>query len=459
MDTDPKFIEAAKTVLANNDRGQWTIPAHGLYPHQWLWDSCFIAIGLRHYNPQRAATELKSLFRGQWRNGMLPHIVINPNARHWADESFWKSQDADGAPAGQPTSGMTQPPMVAIAALAVAQKLPQAEAQVFLKSLYPKILAYHNWIYQERVPSNAGLAVLIHPWETGLDNSPGWQKLIKKFSPLWVTTFLSLGLSKLVERFRRDTKEVPSSQRLTYEEAVKLLALSFYARRRHYDSKKIIRQSRFTVESLIFNCILIAANRALGQIAQIISEDIPAGLSLGFGQTVSGLESLWDVQDMQYHPRAYKSQKLLGASITTFLPLYAGSISRERAAQLVSLLKDSKQYWPDFPVPSVSIASSDFDEDRYWKGPAWINMNWLIVQGLLNYGYDKEARDLYSRSRAMVGKSGFHEYFSAFSGEGYGSNDFSWSAALFLDLALDGRLSGGSESAAEPMVNEQTNNT
>ncbi|MBP7858186.1 hypothetical protein KA016_03930, partial [Candidatus Saccharibacteria bacterium] len=33
--------EQAKQILGANDRGNYTIPAENLYPHQWLWDSCF----------------------------------------------------------------------------------------------------------------------------------------------------------------------------------------------------------------------------------------------------------------------------------------------------------------------------------------------------------------------------------------------------------------------------------
>ncbi len=49
----------AQDVLERNRCGTWTCPARGIYPHQWLWDSCFIAIGLARYDPERAAGELR----------------------------------------------------------------------------------------------------------------------------------------------------------------------------------------------------------------------------------------------------------------------------------------------------------------------------------------------------------------------------------------------------------------
>jgi hypothetical protein len=54
MSETPDILDRAEAVLRANDRGTYTIPAGDLYPHQWLWDSCFIAIGIRHYDVERA---------------------------------------------------------------------------------------------------------------------------------------------------------------------------------------------------------------------------------------------------------------------------------------------------------------------------------------------------------------------------------------------------------------------
>src|SRR5688572_25815882 len=123
------LIKQAKSVLHANDRGRWTVPSPKLYPHQWLWDSCFIAIGLKHYDVQRAAIEIKSLFRGQWKNGMLPNIIFTPGAEYWAGPSYWQSQISEFAPDEISTSTITQPPLPAIAAWEVSQKMSEPEAR------------------------------------------------------------------------------------------------------------------------------------------------------------------------------------------------------------------------------------------------------------------------------------------------------------------------------------------
>ena len=91
MSDSSELVDQAEQVLEKNDRGLYTIPAHGLYPHQWLWDSCFIAIGQRHYDVERAKMEIMSLLRGQWANGMVPHIIFTPGKKQAMHHGIWNS--------------------------------------------------------------------------------------------------------------------------------------------------------------------------------------------------------------------------------------------------------------------------------------------------------------------------------------------------------------------------------
>jgi hypothetical protein len=109
----PDIATQAKEVLNNNDRVKYTVPAENLYPHQWLWDSCFIAIGLRHLDVDRAQTELTSLTRGQWSNGMLPNMIFSDEPHYRRDRAVWRSWISPYSPDDVATSGITQPPMLA----------------------------------------------------------------------------------------------------------------------------------------------------------------------------------------------------------------------------------------------------------------------------------------------------------------------------------------------------------
>src|SRR5205814_4601976 len=98
--------------------------AGDLYPHQWLWDSCFIAVGLRHLDVERAKLEILSILRGQWSNGMVPHMIFTPGPGYRQKRDIWRSWLSPFAPDGVLTSGITQPPLLAEAIVRIGEKLP-----------------------------------------------------------------------------------------------------------------------------------------------------------------------------------------------------------------------------------------------------------------------------------------------------------------------------------------------
>src|ERR1700694_5664358 len=198
------LAQRAQHVLDRNRRGDWTCPSRGLYPHQWLWDSCFIAIGLARHDPQRAASELRALFRGQWSNGMLPHMIFAEDTRDVGSKRIWHSKKNPHAPRDVETSCITQPPLAAVAAWRVAQALPTPDRSRFLADLYPKLVEYHRWLYRERDLHHRGLVTLIHPWECGLDTTPPWMEALRQMSePWWVRWALRLRLARVARLFRR----------------------------------------------------------------------------------------------------------------------------------------------------------------------------------------------------------------------------------------------------------------
>src|SRR5436309_2948129 len=101
----------ALEVLEANWRGASTVPSPALYPHQWSWDSACIAIGYSHLNQERAEQELRSLFAGQWRNGLLPHIVFADGQDYFPGPEFWRTSLSPDAPRNRHTSGIVQPPV------------------------------------------------------------------------------------------------------------------------------------------------------------------------------------------------------------------------------------------------------------------------------------------------------------------------------------------------------------
>ena len=122
MAFDPSFAPTqlaarAAYLLRGNDLGVMTSAAPLLYPHMWSWDAAFVSIGLASLTVERAVVELDTLLSAQWANGMIPHIVFaNGVDGYFPGPARWETAAlAVNAPRSRETSGITQPPVHAIA--------------------------------------------------------------------------------------------------------------------------------------------------------------------------------------------------------------------------------------------------------------------------------------------------------------------------------------------------------
>src|SRR5689334_9149061 len=203
MMSQAEMRSKACAVLRLNDRGEFTTPSHNQYPHQWNWDSALIALGLSHFDLPRARTEIRALLRAQWRDGMVPHIIYHLGASdYFPPPDFW--QTASLAHGGAiASSGLTQPPVLASVVRILHERSGDgAEALEFLREVFPALRGWHRWLHQARCPDGSGLPCLIHPWESGTDNSPRWSAAMDRIDP-----------RDLPEFRRRDTIHVAADER------------------------------------------------------------------------------------------------------------------------------------------------------------------------------------------------------------------------------------------------------
>jgi hypothetical protein len=363
-------------------------------------------------------------------------MIFDPQANHFTGPHIWQSKISSYSPQKINTSGITQPPLLAEAVWRVGEQLKKSERIEFFVEMFPSILSYHQWLYRDRDPRAEGLVVLVHPWETGLDNTPPWMEEINhNATPLWIKLVKRLKLYTLLDLFRQDTKLVPASERINTSISLVLYHVQRRLRRKRYDSMEILRRSHFAINDVFYNSILIRNNQILEDIALEIDETIPVNLRGSFEKASKALETLWSEEDGRYYSRNYVTKEWMRSSyIGELLPLYSGVISKSRAKLLVNKLNDKLDYSTRYPVPSVSVSSTSFHSMRYWQGPTWINTNWLIIDGLRQYGYFEEASKIKQSSIDLVTQHGFREYFSAIDGQPSGAFDFSWTASLIIDL-------------------------
>jgi hypothetical protein len=436
------LVQQAKAVLEGNWLGYATKPAPRLYPHQWSWDSAFIAIGYAHYNQARAEQELRSLFRGQWANGMLPHIVFNPTATDYAPgPEFWQIERSPHAPAMH-TSGIVQPPVHATAAWRIYRNgRDQSSARALLQELFPKLHAWHAYLYRERDADGDGLVYIRHPWESGQDNSPIWDRVLAQI----VLT------PDAVPSYRRvDTSIVQSDDRPSNDEYDRYAYLVKLFRDHAYDEAAIRAACPFLVQDVLFNTLLVQANNDLAKIAAELGEN-PRPFVAWAQQTAAAMNAkLWVAEDDHQHATYFDYDLVAQAPIHAhvaagFTPLFAGVPSDAQARQILATLnacgfcKLDAMCWA---VPSYDKQEPGYSARRYWRGPIWLNVNWLLYHGLQRYGCNEYAARVKHTIIELPRLHGFYEYFDPDLGHGYGSPQFSWSAALLLDVLLSDTTTG-----------------
>jgi neutral trehalase len=152
-------------------------------------------------------------------------------------------------------------------------------------------------------------------------------------------------------------------------------------------------------------------------------------------------DRFWDERRGLYLDYNLRSGKPIPVNTAmTFLPLFAGLATPEQARRLIDAhWLNPAEYATgaglQYCLTSVSRDEPTWEPRRYWRGPIWINLNWLVAEGLRRYGYIDLAQRLYHDSLELLRRSGFREYYDPRDGSGCGSMDFSWSAALALELS------------------------
>ena len=425
MSIDPRdktLLAEAEAILRDNDRGTYTIPTKGLYPFQWNWDSCLTAVGLRHLDEARAWTEIETLLAHQWPDGMVPHIVFHqPDDGYFPGPAMWST----GRPT--PTSGITQPPvlgMVLDRLYAEARDKPMARERV--AALIPKTDAWHRWFYANRDPAGTGLVAILHPWESGRDNSVDWDAALARVPCEGVASYR-----------RRDTEHVAAAERPTKAEYDRYLWLVQRFRELGWDNARLHEASPFKVVDPGFNAILVRSDEALAGLADMLGlVEIAAAASQRVAKARGAFAMLWSDDAGQFlcFDRA-SGERIESPSVGGLLPALAGLGDTDRLAATIRRWRRHVA----FGVPSHDPADPRFEAKRYWRGPCWLIVNHLIADGLDRSGHPDAAAGIVADSLALIHQSGFAEYYDPISGTGLGGRHFTWTAAMAMELLSAGQ--------------------
>jgi hypothetical protein len=395
----------------------FSVPSVGRYPFQWFWDSCFHAIVWSAIDPARAAEELRGLLAWQEPDGFIPHVVFwakervrrNPLTFHFLEtRELGMLVPGGGLPR---TTRHIQPPVLA---QAVERVVGASRDVSFRDETLPALESYYRWLADVRDPDRDALVSTIAQFESGLDYSPAYDPVVG-----------ATGRGPLSVIFRTRWPELVNKVRY------------------RYDDERILRTARHHQEDVLVNALYADGLASL------------ARLAAGAGRTVlaawAEAQAAWVTEALLAH--SYDRDRglfwnLAGPderpsrvrTVISLAPLLLDRLPADVAGRLVEHLVDRRAFWAPYPVPSVALDEPSFvPVIRYrghrliWRGPLSMNTNWLLVHGLRRHGFAELADTIAERSRELVTRGGFNEFYNPLTGAPVAEPDFGW-ATLVTDL-------------------------
>ena len=414
-----KSIEDAKKILQLNHKIKFTVPSNNLYPHQWSWDSGWIVYGYCALNEiKKAEDEMLSLLEGQWNNGLIPSIVFHntkskdyfPGYEYWDLENKAKSKTSKFN-----TTGIVQPPIHSHACLKIFEKSNNID---YLMKIEDKLFRWHKYLYDERDIKNDGLVFIRHPWESGMDNSPIWDESLNSIN---ITDYKYS--KKRIDKHKVNDDERPSD--LTYERYMYLVDLF---KKYNYDESEISKNTNFLMQDVLFNVLLLLSNYALEKIYSIL--DYPEKKKIvqyWIKRTSYSLNKKLFSSDFYYSYDLIRNKLVKIKTITGLTPIILNYNVEHIKHNLTKVFLNEH-----YKISCLDRNETIFDPINYWRGPMWINLSWLIYNGLHNNKYHDLAGNIKAKCIEQINKLGFYEYFNSNIDQGCGDNYFSWTASIYI---------------------------
>ncbi len=222
------------------------------------------------------------------------------------------------------------------------------------------------------------------------------------------------------------------------------------------------------MDCIDFSAFSASDARCLSEIAEILGKEEEHRLWLERFKLVRSRinDILWDKEDGFYYDRRLSDGELHKVkSAASFIPLFAGICDKEQAKRLVEHLKNPEEFGTAFSIPTVSADDKTYRTMDMFRGTVWLNFNYLVVRGLLDYGYTEEAEELKKKTVETIkywyeNDGVIYEFYdsrnkfspSRLSRKGpamqpympevrlQSVRDFSWGASAVIDFLLDGNL-------------------
>jgi len=356
------------------------VPNATTYPWQWLWDSCFHSICWAHLGEaERARTELANVLAHQAGDGFVPHMT------------YWQGGDTHAAFWGRKvTSSITQPPMYGHAVAELTRLGVNVGADTIERARRGL-----RFLIDQRMRLGTGI-VIVHPWESGCDDSPRWDG--------WIDG------SWTFERGKALRGELAGA--LIGDTGRALGATS-----------SPIGSNAFEVASAGFSA-LVSFNAA--ELASVTGDQ---QLESDAVEIAAALDQRWNSDRMTWTDRVGVGPSktaavrtldaLLGILVTTDESVRAGAWAE---------IDNESAFAADVGPASTHRLEPSFDLRAYWRGPAWPQLTYLFWVAAKRQQLDSLAARLGNCLVNGALRSDFAEYWQPDTGEGLGAIPQSWTA-------------------------------
>lgn len=337
-----------------------------------------------------------SILESQWGNGMLPQIrFVEGQGGYSPDATEWGVTRKVSGNVRRDTSGITQPPILGYSLRKMVDRAGNREAMLDeVDRIYDGVKEYHAFLLRERDPDREFLVSVVHPWETGTDDSPCLDEPISR-----TRAFLAeRGVEQRIRK-RKDTDSVSREYRPTAEHYDCFGRLIGFFLAKGYRQADILRDSPFVVQDVLFNSIFAASTISLSTLAGELASRYRGTTKEGYYREEEDRNAritekiraairtkLYDRQSgLFYSFDAAAGKHLKVDTIHSVSPLFGGCATEEQARGIRERLLSSEEFRTETVIPTVSLKMPAFDPLRYWRGPVWPVTNWLMVEGLTKY--------------------------------------------------------------------------
>lgn len=186
------------------------------------------------------------------------------------------------------------------------------------------------------------------------------------------------------------------------------------------------------------NCYMVLYYRSMAKMAEYLGLDSAVWCEKEKTLTALIEENLYDEENATYTDR-YRDTGVYSKHLSpaSFMPLFIGTASADRAAAMERIAKDENKFYPGMPTISYDHPQYSLD---YWRGPTWINVAYFATKGLKNYGFDETADSIKEYLLSMIYDElprGVCENYDSKARRGRCNKFFSWTAAFIIEFILN----------------------